>query len=42
MIPEAVSQARDQGRTWAEIGRLLNLSPAAAARRYRNPGTQGW
>jgi len=35
MIPEAVSQARDQGRTWPEIGRLLNLSPAAAARRYR-------
>ena len=36
MIPEAVSQARDQGRTWAETGQLLNLSPAAAARRYRN------
>jgi hypothetical protein len=36
MIPAAVSQARDQGHTWAEIGQLLNLSPAAAARRYRN------
>ncbi len=36
MIPQAVSQARDQGHTWAEIGQLLNLSPAAAARRYRN------
>ncbi len=35
MIPAAVSQARDQGHTWAEIGQLLNLSPAAAARRYR-------
>lgn len=40
MIPEAVSQARDQGRTWAEIGRLLNLSPSTAARRYRNPNGQ--
>ena len=36
MIPAAVHAARDQGRTWAEIGQLLNLSPAAAARRYRN------
>ena len=36
MIPAAVSQARDQGHTWAEIGQLLNLSPGAAARRYRN------
>jgi len=35
MLPAAVSQARDQGCTWAEIGQLLNLSPAAAARRYR-------
>jgi hypothetical protein len=36
MIPAAVSQARDQGHTWAELGQLLSLSPAAAARRYRN------
>jgi hypothetical protein len=36
MIPDAVHAARDQGRTWAEIGQLLNLTPAAAARRYRN------
>jgi hypothetical protein len=36
-IPEAVSLARDQQHTWAEIGQLLNLSPATAARRYRNP-----
>jgi hypothetical protein len=35
MIPAAVHEARDQGHTWAEIGQLLNLSPAAAARRYR-------
>ena len=40
MIPQAVSQARDQGHTWADIGRLLGLSPQAAARRYRNPGGQ--
>jgi hypothetical protein len=36
MIPDAVHAARDQGHTWAEIGQLLNLTPAAAARRYRN------
>ena len=35
MIPDAVHEARDQGHTWAEIGQLLNLTPAAAARRYR-------
>jgi hypothetical protein len=35
MIPNAVHAARDQDRTWAEIGQLLNLSPATAARRYR-------
>jgi hypothetical protein len=36
IIPAAVSQARDQGHTWAEIGQLLNLAPATAARRYRS------
>ena len=36
MVPAAVHQARDQGHTWTEIGRLLDLSPATAARRYRN------
>jgi hypothetical protein len=35
MIPDTVHETRDQGHTWAEIGQLLNLSPAAAARRYR-------
>ena len=35
MIPDAVHAARDQGHTRAETGQLLNLSPAAAARRYR-------
>ena len=36
MLPAAVHQARDQEHTWAEIGQLLSLSPATAARRYRN------
>jgi hypothetical protein len=36
LLPDTVHQARDQGHSWAEIGQLLNLSPAAAARRYRN------
>jgi hypothetical protein len=36
MIPDAVHAARDQGHTRAEIGQPLNLTPAAAARRYRN------
>ena len=36
MIPAGVSQARDQEHTCAEIGHLLNLSTATAARRYRN------
>ena len=34
-LPAAVQAARDQGHTWGEIGQLLNLSPATAARRYR-------
>jgi hypothetical protein len=36
MLPAAVSRARDQEHTWAEIGQLLSLSPATAARRYRH------
>ena len=36
MLPGTVHEARDQGHTWAEIGQLLNLSPATAARRYRH------
>jgi NAD dependent epimerase/dehydratase family enzyme len=36
MLPAAVHEARDQGHTWTEIGQLLSLSPAAAARRYRH------
>ena len=35
LLPHAVANARDQGQTWKEIGQLLNTTPAAAARRYR-------
>ena len=35
ILPDAVHDARDQGHTWTEIGLLLNLTPATAARRYR-------
>ena len=35
LLPDAVHDARDQEFSWAEIGQLLNLSPATAARRYR-------
>jgi hypothetical protein len=36
LLPQAVHDARDQELTWAEIGELLNISAATAARRYRN------
>ena len=35
MLPDAIAAARDQGHIWAEIGQLLNISQATAARRYR-------
>jgi hypothetical protein len=35
-LHDAVAAARDQGHTWAEIGQLLGISQAAAARRYRD------
>jgi hypothetical protein len=35
-LHDAVAAARDQEHTWAEIGQLLGLSQAAAARRYRH------
>ncbi len=35
MLPDAVAQARDQGLTWHELGQLLGVSAATAARRYR-------
>lgn len=36
LLPQAVHDARDQELTWAEIGELLGITAAAAARRYRN------
>jgi hypothetical protein len=36
LLPQAVHDARDQELSWTQIGELLNISPAAAARRYRN------
>jgi hypothetical protein len=36
LLPDAVAQARDQGLTWHEIGQLLGITAATAARRYRN------
>jgi hypothetical protein len=35
MLPGAVAQARNQGLNWEEIGQLLRVSAATAARRYR-------
>jgi hypothetical protein len=35
-LHDAVAAARDQGHTWAEIGQLLGITQAAAARRYRD------
>jgi hypothetical protein len=40
LLPEAIRQARDQDHTWTGIGQLLNLSPATAARRYRETHDQ--
>jgi hypothetical protein len=36
LLPQAVHDARDQELSWTQIGELLNISPSAAARRYRN------
>jgi hypothetical protein len=35
LLPEAVTQARDQDLTWDQIGQLLGLTGSAAARRYQ-------
>lgn len=35
LLPDAVTDARDQGLTWTEIGQLLGLTAETAARRYR-------
>jgi hypothetical protein len=36
LLPRAVADARDQELTWAQIGELLNTTPATTARRHRN------
>jgi hypothetical protein len=36
LLPQAVHDARDQELTWAQIGELLGITAATAARRYRN------
>lgn len=36
-LAEAVSAARTQQRTWAEIGIMLGVSKQAAHRKYGNP-----
>jgi hypothetical protein len=36
LLPRAVHDARDQELTWTQIGELLNISAATAARRYRS------
>jgi len=35
LLPDAVTDARDQDLTWTEIGQLLGLTADTAARRYR-------
>jgi hypothetical protein len=36
LLPEAVHDARDQELTWTQIGELLDITAATAARRHRN------
>jgi hypothetical protein len=36
MIPDAIAAARDQELSWTQIGQLLNITPRAAAHRFRN------
>ena len=36
LLPQAVHDARDQELTWTQIGELLDITAATAARRYRN------
>ena len=38
LLPQAIHEARDQELTWTDIGELLNLRRATAARRYRSSG----
>jgi hypothetical protein len=37
LLPEVVRDTRDQELTWTDIGQLLGIHPATAARRYRPP-----
>lgn len=39
-LPTAVAAARDQDLTWHDIGELLGISAATAARRYRRIGRE--
>ena len=36
LLPDAVAAARNQELSWTQIGQLLNITPRAAARRFRN------
>ena len=36
LLPQAIHHARDQELTWDQIGELLGITAATAARRYRN------
>jgi hypothetical protein len=36
LLPQAVHDARDQELTWTQIGELLGITAATAARRYGN------
>lgn len=38
-LPVVVAGARNQGHTWAEIASQLQVTPAAARRRYRAPAS---
>jgi signal recognition particle GTPase len=34
LLPQAVHEARDQELTWSQVGELLGITAATAARRY--------
>lgn len=36
-LAEAVAEARDDGATWAEVGRVLGVSRQAAQQRFGRP-----
>lgn len=39
-VDDAVAAARENGRSWAEIGLILGISRQAARERYGQPATQ--